>query len=155
MTKLSFMEACWELWLSSGRPDRSPYVCFFYLGGGKVHTHTHTWLIAMLKSSERCRHKRHRREQKTIPQIHHWAGPLCVCGVSPSPPFSLALWWYSDYVCQACCVLKGWARQVAVERLSHWLFDYAQSVTPIMCVTVLHVNVYQGKTALSLDYWSV
>lgn len=42
-----------------------------------------------------------------------------------------------------------------MERLSHWTFDYAQTVTPITCVTVLHVNVFQGKMALTLDYWSV
>lgn len=113
---------------------------FLYLGGGKVHRRIADHHVEIL---EGCTHKRHRWEQKPNPQTHHWAGP--VCRVPPSPPLPLALCWYSDYVCWACSALKVWARQVAKEWLSHWMFDYVQTVTvTIICVTVLPVNVFMS-----------
>lgn len=131
------MEACWELLFSSRRPDRSPYVCFS-LFRWREGTQTYSW--------SPCR--THTQASQVGAETQPTNSPLgrsCVCRVPPSPPFPLALCWYSDYVCWACSALKVWARQVAKEWLSHWMFDYVQTVTvTIICVTVLPVNVFMS-----------
>lgn len=100
---------------------------FLYLGRGKVHRHIADHRV---ESLEGCRHggmMTHTASQlgaETQPSKSAlgWAC-ACVWGVPPSSPLPLPLCWYSQRVCRACSVSTGWARRVAKEQLSHWMFD--------------------------------